>query len=471
MIHLKLTDSSSNDFYLAESDTEILDGATLQFWYDRIKSISPIRMDLDYDYGGMLRVSGSGTISISPETFEDLARPPLKVTVDARWLNIENQAVTNLFVSTGYLKKITKTEITYSLFTQEIDVDLLDDDTSTYGSGENRVLPLAFGQVDMVEPLRVGTSSDYTYHKAGIQGADASVYKVYEDGRQKNKYTGADYIGTIKDNGDGTFKSVLHDDDTTANEPYGTVRMCGDNDESFSHNSVTYYMNKLDGIFAYCLNRINTAKSTSYTLDSTYARATIPEVAFYQTEQANILDFLSEVSAYFSHCFYIDEENQVFYLIDMLRDNGSEALSSSDGDAVEFFGVEYEYPRPVKKIIAKWTVLDPTTDPDGYPAVDTIFCTQEVDGDNTFGLEKEIKKHYTTVKSDILTAIKNIGDLLQAPTSELKIPYEIGATLGKKYTWTDTALEKPSTINIRARNLIFDPLEYQITIEGQAYAS
>jgi hypothetical protein len=460
MILIKLTDPNSNNYYIADGSIRALDDSTMRFWYPRLASISPVQMRPDKVYGGMVRISGTGKISISPEA--TIWPVPLKLTIDVRFMDAYG-IVTKLFVSTGYINEVNDDSITYTLYQKEYDIDTLDP-APDLESDINRVYPIGFGSFNNELAMRVGVGgiTDYHYYKASIVGTDPSIsggnYDVRDNGVQKDKYTVAGN-GTVVDSVT-YFKSVLASDGTTINQPYGDIRISGTGPET-----------DLDGLFDWAKDRINAHPDFSgYSLDTSNSRSPSPVIEVYLVEQINLFDFLSEISSFFTHCFYIDEVSKIIYLIDMFTSNGTLSLSKNNGVVTDFFSATYKYPAPIKKINSVFSEWKSIINKDGYPGFFELSSFTEVICPNSFGIEETIDSLYSKDLSTIEIALINIGILKQAPMSILKIPYDLDTVVpGESYNWEDTKMLQTSSISIRSRTINYDPLNYQTVIDGEAY--
>jgi hypothetical protein len=467
MILIKITvPSTSEVIYVSDVGIRAKENSgtkTKVFWYPYIAvgGLGDIAYRMDTPHGGMVRISGLGTLKLNPSFVSGSA--PLKLNLDIRYYHSDTKVQDQLVFATAYLKRIKSYEVEYTLYDYEWDVDLLDD-APDLGDETGRVYPLVIGSVTLEKPLRVGTTSNYQYWKAGISGTDPSIsggdYSVYDDGRRKDGFAGGGY-GTIVNHTD-YFESVLSVDGLIPNKPYGDIRMSGTNED----------IGTLQELFGWAVDRFNTALGLSYTLDISKARTVSPNLHYYAFEQIKLMDFLSNVCAATAHCFYIDRISGTFYLIDLKKDNGSLELSSSDGKAfTDFFSAEYEYPDPVKYIVHKWMLYEADLDADGYPIFSEINYSQDYTTGNNFIRELTIDDLYTNVLSEIKTRLIDICRLEQAPISDVTVPYDIDIPVpGKKYSWTDSGMNISSSISIRARDITFNPLDLETKITGFAFS-
>ncbi len=186
------------------------------------------------------------------------------------------------------------------------------------------------------------------------------------------------------------------------------------------------------------------ASYLNLTLDSTYARATPPDVAFQNSGEQLAVDLFSEICAFFTHCFYIS--GTTLYLIDMLGDAGSQALTE-----FQFFPSEYLNEAPVA--IAKTTNYKRFS---AYP----------------YGGEISMATEFADTQARVEAALDNILTVANAPRARLRVPF-IGSlpTPGKRLSWTDTSLGQDLSMWIRARTLTYDFAAEEVIIEGEGALS
>jgi len=266
--------------------------------------------------------------------------------------------------------------------------------------------------------------------------------------------------GTIVDHS-VYFESVLSYDGITYNPPLTEFRISGTNDN----------ITTLIELFEWAIIRINVALSTSYILDTTYARSPSPSVNCYLTEQENIFDTLSKIAAWCTHLFYIDENNSEIVLVDMFVSNGSLHLSDDDGNVLRYLKNEYIYPRPLKSVKCNWVEFSSGINNDGYPQFIQKNKSQTVITENLSGTEESVEP-YTYDVDDIISSLISIGKLLQNPRVTVEISLLEGdINPGIRLYWTDSRLKQKSTVSMRVSTIQYLPMkpEYKITAEGYVY--
>lgn len=186
------------------------------------------------------------------------------------------------------------------------------------------------------------------------------------------------------------------------------------------------------------------ASYLNVTLDHTYDRASSPQVVFTTSGEQLAINLLSEICAFFSHCFYIS--GSTLYLIDMLLDAGSEAITEFD-----FFPSEYDENEP--------TALART---DNYKRFSAY----------PYGQEISLATEFADTEVRINAALDNIVAISNKARCRLKVPF-IGSlpTPGKKLSWTDTSLGQDLDAYIRARTIAYDFEHEEVIIEGEGELS
>jgi len=282
-------------------------------WKCHILSFDSISYEMDYDYGGFIRL-GMGSFGIVPEFFKDDNPPSIQMyPIHVKNTNSDEDNAVNLFSATGHLKENGREEITYNLYNLKTNKNLLE--TVTNYDGDVVPLKRGFGIITHIIPVRLqDRSGKPTYHKAYISGVVSTNWHVYDDDETID--------GNVTDNGDGTFS-------LSAN-PVGEVSLSG----------VGIDIN-LDGIFDWACE----SARLNLTYDNTYVRLPSPTVNYCQEDQILLVDFLSEVSAFFTHFFEIDTFTNTLYLIDMFLDRGT-----SKKTEFNFFPAIYEHLDPIKFI-------------------------------------------------------------------------------------------------------------------------
>jgi len=189
----------------------------------------------------------------------------------------------------------------------------------------------------------------------------------------------------------------------------------------------------------------NTGDLSALTLDSTYARSPSPPVIYSTTSEREVLDALSDVAKFHSHCFTI--EDGVLYLIDMKEDRGT------------------------AKVITEFDFF-PATYKDG-PAY-SLFESEDttVDGSYAYGSEKNISPVAATEGSspnDFVTqALTNIKAIYELARVQLPLPITVDPPLiGQRVEWIDDSHHISLDVWMRCRSLIYDFDKSEVVMEGE----
>jgi len=178
----------------------------------------------------------------------------------------------------------------------------------------------------------------------------------------------------------------------------------------------------------------------SLTLDSTYARASSPALSYTTTKEYLLINAMSEVAAFFTHCFFI--VGSTLYLVDMLRDNGSRTLTEFD-----IFPSSYRTPPPIASAATENFVQY-----SAYPYGKTITGLTE----------------WHTTQANAETALGNILTVSNASIhASVKTPLDgTLPTLREQITLTDASLGQSSTVVFNPSTIKYDFIKEEITLSG-----
>lgn len=261
-----------------------------------------------------------------------------------------------------------------------------------------------------------------------------------------------------------TFRSIIYNNASRFNKPYGDIRFSGTNEN----------IKTLKELFEWAVSRFSLLTGITYTLDHSVSRNPSPSVNFYVNKQYQLLDFLSDVSAYCSHCFYIDEDECKFHLVDMFQDNGETDLSFGlNNEVTLFFDAEYTYPDPIKYLEIKWDYFEPGFDQHDYPIFVQKDFMYSLDFGNQFGVEENIHC-FNRVNEDVepgeevFEAVSNIGKLLKEPDVEIEIPFDLDVVVpGKRYNFMDSKTYFKSSVSVRIHTIEYSPLDLTTKVIGK----
>jgi hypothetical protein len=419
---------SGTTYYLSQ------DGIALAHWWDnKIMSFSAPKYQMSERHGGYVSLS-FGAIEFAPDLFAASWPPPRTITLTAKYTDTTEAAAETFFAGTGYMSNHQLDSVSYDLYGAELDTNLLADGTDYDGNAV--VLPRAFGPVSYVQPVRLADrNGNQCYDLGHIQGTVHTHWHVYDDG--------VDVCSNVTNVTGNTFEYTV--------TPVGTLTLSGTGEDT-----------TLKDIMEWACG----ASYLNLSFDHTVDRATSPDVGCWASEQEILVDFLSRISAFHSHLFYI--RSGTLYLVDMLIDNGSRIISEWD-----YFSAPYGYPSPVGKITAKWqkreagTWSDPTGSSPAAVYVKETEQTHSVTSDYPYGEDMDIEP-CSGVLADIVTAIGNMLDILHRPTCEITIPLQAGLPApGEKISWTDDSFYLPVNLWVRARDITYDFDQEEIIISGE----
>lgn len=269
---------------------------------DYIISFTAPYWQTDEEYGGYMRLE-IGEIVLRPELFDSDWPPPVQCEITIKHTSTTEEAAITIITGTLHLSEFNLYDLKYKIYSNKEIVNLLDE-VIDY---ENNITPLpkAFGTVTHVNPVRLPDSGGKPLYSLGyIQGTLGTDYHVFDDG--------VDVCANFTDNLDNTI---------TANVGIvGEITLTG-----------TGLDTTLTDIFEWACG----ADYLDLTYDDTNSRTPSPDVVKWQTEQINVRDFLSQMSAFFTHMFY--ETTTHLYLIDMYATNGSSAK-----DGFDIFSIKYK---------------------------------------------------------------------------------------------------------------------------------
>jgi hypothetical protein len=179
------------------------------------------------------------------------------------------------------------------------------------------------------------------------------------------------------------------------------------------------------------------------TLDHTYDRGTSPQVDYTTSTDTQSLKLLSDLAAFFSHCFYIDSATDTLHLIDMQVAAGTSTLTEFD-----FMPAAFTMNQPVSMFLA-----DPADVAGSYP----------------YGKELTISPvcHGTEGNQNIaLGIIRNIYNRLRCVVKKPLDTTSSIPNIGEQITWTDASQYVSTDVTFYVREKTFDLDEEQVILTG-----
>jgi hypothetical protein len=399
-------------------------------WKPLIVSFAAPQYRMDQKHGGFCRLS-FGAIELSPDLFDSDWPPPMSCELTVKYTATNDSATETFFTGTCHRKTISRDSIVYDLHDAAYDVDLLEEGTDY--NGATVALPRAFGNVAYRKVVRladVGSPSKPTYHTGYILGTKGIDWHVYDDGKNIDS--------NVTDNGDDTF--------SLSATPVGEVTISGTGEDTTLAEVIAW------------------AASASYlnlTANTTNWDNSIPDLAHWADKQQKMIDFLSEVSAFFSHLVYI--RTATIYLVSMGTDNGTDTITEYD-----FLPSKWTDAPPVAIIRSKWITRAAVEETIGKYVKDTETEAYQ-ESSYAYGKDQSLTP-FTTDMDDIKTCLAAILTTIHKPVCSLPMPL-LGSlpSPGKKISWADTALGQGTDCYIRARSITydFDNDNEEVKIEGE----
>jgi len=370
-----------------------LDGQALDHYWDAlISSFSSPSYSTEQDYGGYASMN-FGQITISPDAFSSEWPPPVQGSIVIKNTETTEDAAVDLFVGDIYLTQFSETDVTYDLNARKYTQKLLR--LGIDYNGDHVPYPRAFGKITHVEPLRLAddVSDQPQYHLGGISTTRKSVtiscFTLASAGTKTQVTTtsahgfstGNSIIieGTVNFDETHVIESasgsvftidVTYPTDGSEDLPvYAHAMLSGSfavyDDGVPIQSNVTVNVGGTFSLIASPVGTVTISGTSVYTtllevvtwcqgelsgvdsVGSTYSRGTSPDVSFWADSQMPIIDFMSDICAFFTHYFYI--KSNILYLGDMLLDNGSTTL-----DEYGYFTASYSVNDAISQIVAKW---------------------------------------------------------------------------------------------------------------------
>ena len=400
------------------------------YWDEYIATLTPPQYTMSREYGGYVRMS-FGSLSISPDAFQaSLWPPPVSFLITFYYTATTEGAKETLFSGIAHIAQINRESVTYDLYGEELDADLLLE-TTDY-NGETVVLPRAFGTIQHQQPVRLAdVGGEPTYHKGYVTGVVVTNWHVYDDG--------VNIDANVTDLGDGSF--------SLSASPVGEVTISGIGADGTTLSTIVSW-----ACGPAWLNQ---------NYDSSLARAPSPDINFWASSQRVLIEFISDLCAVHTHLSYINSNTQTLYLVDLATDNGTRTLTEFD-----FFSAQYCYEPPIAQITAKWIKREAVEETVGKYIKDIDHETVQK-SNYSYGEELELQPFHN-VKADIDTALANIITNIHKP--RIRVPLPLLGSLpvpGESITLTDTSLRHDTTAVFRCRNVTYSFGDDEVMVEGE----
>ncbi len=357
--------------------------ALVNNWKPRIIGFDFPILSIPSDHGGFAKTS-FGSVSFNPLLFVSDWPPPVSCPVAIYYTDTTEAARETIFEGTAHLSSFDREEIRYSLN---------------------------------------GPSYDETWAWKGV--SPLVVGQIYE------------------------IMNYVMDDDFTnvgaASNATGVIfTASGTTPTHWAHFSslAPRWNDTLSNVITAILGRIPEIT----TVNTTYARASSPNVLYTLSSERLAINVASDIAAFYSHLLYV--VGSTAYLVDMKLDNGADW----DLTEYEFFAFpRYQYKTPLAMIECSsgGVVYNQKS---SYP----------------YGQTTSIEPFHET-EANIEAALTDILAIENSPGFVFKVPMIAGnfPRLGQKITIPDSGPVADLSSWIRARKLQFDFVQNEISIEGE----
>ena len=336
--------------------------------------------------GGFVRVDW-GTIAFAPNSFVDEPRAHFAISLD--W-GLDSSNTIHIFDGEIYRRSYTNQEIGYDIFEPEYETKALSEGVDVKSEEEDPdvdvVQPLVIGAVVYAAPQRTGLDIEEKYYMP-----DFATYDFFDDG-------------------------VLINDNWTVSDGYaerdvaivGTLTISG-----------TGNMTTLHDVFSWAAGEMG--------LDYVNVHGGDVALNCVITGQSLMVDLLDKLAFYCNYRFYIKDDT--IYLVDMHQDNGAQEIEEFD-----FVEISYEWPMPVKKYSAEWSLLK--FDPETTSLIADKKEVEHYPEDVLVGDEVSITPYDQTI-ADVTAKIEAIAAQEARVKIALSLPLDQLPSIGEKISFAD----------------------------------
>jgi len=351
-------------------------------WTPRIIGFDAPTLCIPSDHGGYASMQ-FGSITFNPTLFASDWPPPVSCAISIYYTDTTEAAKELVFAGTAHLSAFTRASVTYKLFGPSYD-----ETWATKGVG-----PLVVNQI--YEITNYVSDDDFT-NVGASSNATGVIFTA--TGTTPTKWTN---FSVLSPRWNGTLNATL--------------------------------------------TAILTAIPEITTVDTTYARASSPNVLWTLTSERLAINVASDIAAFFSHLIYV--VGATAYLVDMKLDNGSRTLTEYQ----YFAAPTYQYKAPYAMITC---------------SSDSVIYNKK--SSYPYGMTTSVEPFHET-QANIEAALTDILALENAPRISMDIPMIAGnfPALGEKITIPDTAHVADLDSYIRVRKMQYDFVNTIINIEGE----
>lgn len=352
-------------------------------WKPRIIGFDAPTLSLPSDRGGFAKM-GFGKITFNPVLFSGDYPPPVSCPITIYYTDTTEAAKELVFDGIAHLSEFDREKVTYSLYGPSYDEKII---------------------IQGVGPLEAGRIYEIVSYVAGDDFTNVGA---------SSNATGVIFTAT------GTTPTTWTNFSRLAPRWNDTL-----------NNVITDILTQIAEIA---------------TVDTTYARASSPNVLYTLTSDRLAINVASEIAEFYSHLIYVIGDTA--YLVDMKLDNGADWTMTE----FDFFASpKYQYKSPLAAITCSegGVVYFKIS---SYPYGQTSAATP-----------------YHETQANIEAALEDMLATENAPRVSFSVPMIAGnfPRLGQKVEIPDSAHIVTLSSWIRARRLSFDFLNDSINIEGE----
>lgn len=405
-------------------------------WTPDILDMNPIAFRLSNIHGGQIKLDGSGNIKISAKRFLDDAYwgfPDVSYDCRLSFTSTLEDDRTVLLTGTLYRNQIDLPEsFGFDLYQQEYNVDLLAEATDY--NGDTVPLPMAFGAVSYVKPVRLPDAGggNQRYSAGSLTGTKHTHWHVFDDGvdvcTNATAISGNVFELTVAAVGEITISGT----GATSDDYQIYAQLCG---ASYLNLAV------IDDVGA------NT-------------------ISVWQDSQIRVVDFLDAMAGATRCFFYILNGTMYTHAMDMTSDYYGTLAYNVRTDGLE--GTKYEKKNPISVARYKWKYRESVASP--AQMVKETELEESVTTNYAYGSDTTLDVMTT---SRTTASLRLVNAALYYSTSRAFFSLPLINTLirpGTKITLTDDRYTGVTlTANpLYVRDIVYDFLQKQMNIEGDA---
>jgi len=374
--------------------------------------------------------------------------PPREIYLKQRYTESDESGLILMFDGIGWRSRIdpANRRVTYELHGRRYNAQLLEIATD-YDGNEEVPLPRALGVVYYAKAVRLPDEDNPagwpsltgcpTYHNLYIAGVKGTDWHVYDDGVNIDANAG--------DNGNGTF--------SLSASPVGEVTVSG-----------VGAIETLSDLISWAVDGSRLA--LSYTYNAALEASPSPSLSYLANSQQLLIDFVSNVAAYFRHLYY--ERGYSLVGVHMDVPNGSRELidgydfyrktSYADPAAISLIRAVWQHRRAVEETIGKYVKSEnqEETAQSGYP----------------YGSEESVTP-YEYARAAVKASLEDLLGYMLKPEARLAIPVSDDLPVpGERIMYRDQDnFDKDLNVVMYCRTIKYDFERETVEIIGDAVLS